>query len=83
MTDLNLLFVFRLLELQPGSLNLHSGVDWGHSIWLFGYPIVLSSYEKDLMKGRGGSLMDNDLLLAEEILILEQVAIDQSDSTKA
>lgn len=30
-----------------------------------------------------GSLMENDLLPAEEILILEQVALTQSDSTKA
>lgn len=30
-----------------------------------------------------GNLMESDLLPAEEILILEQVALTQSDSTKA
>lgn len=39
--------------------------------------------KKDFMQVCEGSLMENDLLPAEEILILEQVALTQSDSTKA
>ena len=74
MAELGLRFDFRLPELQISLRNSDGGGDRGNHTKLFDHPILLT-YDKHFMRGCVGSLMEKDSQPAEELWILEQVAL--------